>query len=162
MRFSFPQLDRAVESWMRRFGVSMLQLAIGVTYLWFGALILFSRSPALQVIHAALPHLPFLWLDTVLGIWEVAIGVAILLPFVELPKPLENFCIRAALLLLFGEILAILLVAFLSPLRFFAPAFPALSVLGDFLVRRFVTVAAALVIAGHIRHEDEISEEHAS
>ncbi len=69
-------IDDAVTGWMKKNGVTLLRLSIGVIFFWFGILKPFGISPAQELVENTV-----YWFDDktsfvkFLGLWEVAIGV---------------------------------------------------------------------------------------
>ena len=144
-------LETGTENWMRRFGVAVLQFTLGGASVWLGLLKIFGRSALMPVIHVAFPALPYPEFITVLGVWETAIGIGLLLPLLPLPRWLESVSVRIALILLFLQLLGWLWLVVFSPAAFFTATPPNLTVVGDFLIRNLMFLASAIVIAGHIR-----------
>lgn len=151
------QVQRGVEAWIQRFGVALLQIALGTSSLWFGSLKFAQRSPLEPVLHVSFPNYDVTAVLQTVGVVEVLIGLGLLLPLIALPRGVENFCIRAALGLLFFELAVILAVALFSPAVVFYPYFPFLTVVGEYLVRHIVFVAAGIVIAAHLSNYAEQS-----
>ncbi len=55
----FEAVDTAITRWMARNGVSILRVALGVVFVWFGALKLVPGiSPAEDLVRATVPFLP--------------------------------------------------------------------------------------------------------
>lgn len=71
--------DTAVLLWQRRYSVMLLRLAVGIVYIWFGALKLFPGvSPAEPLIRGAYAFLPAELLSlfvVFIGVFEIGIGV---------------------------------------------------------------------------------------
>lgn len=80
--------DTAVLLWQRRHSVSLLRLAVGIVYIWFGVLKLFPEtSPAEPLIRGAYDFLPADLLNlfiVFIGLFEVVIGV--LFTYGRLPR----------------------------------------------------------------------------
>ena len=74
----FEAIDRAIAGWMGRWGVPTLRVALGVVFVWFGALKPFGLSPAADLIAATVYVVPAETFVPILGIWEVAIGICLL------------------------------------------------------------------------------------
>ena len=65
---------------LNRISLPALRISLGIVFAWFGALKLFGESPANDVITKTI-----YWFDPnifipILGVWEVAIGVCLLVP----------------------------------------------------------------------------------
>ena len=85
------QLDLAIAHWMSRWGVPALRVSLGVIFIWFGILKPFGISPAQGLVEATVYWFPAEIFVPILGWWEVAIGVCLIV------RPL----IRVGILLLF-------------------------------------------------------------
>ena len=138
----FDRVDRHIAGWMHRYGHRLLRLSLGVVFVWFGALKLFpGMSPAEELVKRTV-----YWFDPdvffpVLGVWEVLIGIGLLI------RPL----IRVAILLLFLQMPGTLLPLFLVPEACFT-VFPfGLTLEGQYIVKNLILISAALVIGGTVR-----------
>lgn len=135
-------IERRLVGAMEKYGLRACRLAIGVVFIWFGILKPFGLSPADQLVRDVTFWAPIPNFVTVLGIWEVVIGLCFLY------RPL----IRLGLLLMFLHMPGTILPFFLVPDRCWH-VFPfALSLEGQYIVKNLVLVAAALVIGGKIRY----------
>ncbi|OHA50097.1 MAG: hypothetical protein A2991_03915 [Candidatus Terrybacteria bacterium RIFCSPLOWO2_01_FULL_58_14] len=149
------KIEEGVEAGLRRFGVAVLQLTLGLVYVWFGWLKLVDASPIIPVIRVAFREMPYPFFPYLLGSWEIVIGAGLLLPFLPLPRRIETAIVRIALLLLFLQLCGTFAAAILAPAAFFSPTLPYLTVVGEFLMKNLVFAAAGLVIAGHLRTPDD-------
>jgi uncharacterized membrane protein YkgB len=127
---------------MARNGITILRLAVGVVYVWFGALKLVpGMSPAEDLVRATVPWLPGDFFLPFLGLWEIAIGLGFL----------TGRALRITILLLFLQMPGTLAPTVLLPHRVFA-TFPfALTLEGQYIVKNLVLIAAALVIGATVR-----------
>ena len=145
---TLDRLDDRISRSMRRYGVRLLRYAIGVVFIWFGALKLVpGLSPAEDLVRATVPFGAD-WFVPVLAVWEVLIGVLLLV------RP----AVRGALFLLalqmpgtFLPFVVLPAVCFsvwplASPLDVFA-----LTLEGQYIVKNVVLVAAGLVVGGTVR-----------
>jgi uncharacterized membrane protein YkgB len=118
--------------------IFMLRLSLAIVFVWFGALKLIDASPAVQLIRQSFPLFavsPYLEL---LGLAEMLIGAGLI--FDRLSK-------YAALLLVL-HLIGTLCVALVSPATIFAPAFPVLTMEGEFILKNVVLIVAGLAVAG--------------
>jgi uncharacterized membrane protein YkgB len=135
------RLDARLIAWMRDHGLGFLSIALGVIFIWFGALKIFSSSPADDLVRRTV-----YWFDPdifipVLGVWEVVIGACLLF------RPL----IRLGLLLLFFQLPGTFLPLLLLPEVCFA-GFPFnLTMEGQYIVKNLLIIGAALVVGGSMR-----------
>lgn len=138
----FDSVDRSITTWMARYGVTLLRIALGVVFVWFGALKLFPGwSPAEDLVRATVPFLPGNVFLPVLAIWEILIGLGFL----------TGRALRLTILLLFLQMPGTLSPIFLLPERVFT-AFPfGLTIEGQYIVKNVVLITAALVIGSTVR-----------
>jgi uncharacterized membrane protein YkgB len=125
-----------LEAFATRYGLLLLRLSLGITFLWFGLLKLIGMSPVTPMIFAAIP--PFMaeipGFYFMVAALEIVIGLGFLLR--------RTIPVAVILLLLH------LLVATLSVLltQGFSPTFPFLTLEGEFVMKNPVLIAAALVV----------------
>lgn len=140
MRY-FNLIDRAIASWMDKHSLLLLRISLAIIFIWFGALKPFRISPADDLIQRTV-----YWFDPdmfipILGAWEVAIGVCLLI------RPL----IRLAILLLFLQMPGTFLPLVLLPDVCFTyvPWAPTLE--GQYIIKNLVLISAAIVVGGTVR-----------
>jgi uncharacterized membrane protein YkgB len=142
-------LDTAIAGWMDRWGLRLLRYAIGVVFVWFGALKPLGLSPAAELVANTVYLVPPELFVPVLGVWEVLIGLCLLY------RPL----IRLGILLLFLQMPGTFLPLLLLPEATFA-VFPyALTLEGQYIVKNLVMIGAALVVGGTVRGETPHADE---
>lgn len=133
----------------------LLRLSLAVVFFWFGALKLAGVSPVVEMLRGSFPLLadaPFLQL---LGVAEVLIAAGLVL----------NRLSRQTAFLLVLHLTATLGVAVLSPRTVFAPAFPVLTMTGEFLAKNLVLLAAGVTILvsggrGRVGTDSDAPETH--
>ena len=114
----------------------LLRLSLAIVFFWFGVLKLIEMSPVVELLRSSFPVLarsPYLEL---LGLAEIIIAAGLLVD--RLSKP------AAALMIL--HLLGTLSVVWVSPALVFAPAFPVLTMAGEFLAKNVVFIMAGLVV----------------
>lgn len=138
---SFDAVDARIARWMERYGLRVLRLSLAVIFVWFGALKPLGISPAEDLVSRTVYWFPPDKFVPILGWWEVAIGICLLI------RPL----LRLGLLLLFlqmpGTILPLLL---LPSVCFTDPPF-GLTLEGQYIVKNLVLIGAAIVVGGTVR-----------
>lgn len=142
----WDRLDQAISAFMQKRGIPALRLALGVVFIWFGILKPLGLSPAEPLVLATVRWLPFLdaatWVD-VIGWWEVAIGVAFLVPRAT------RLAIALLALQMFGTFLPLVL---LPSVTFQPGHFPyGLTMEGQYIVKNLLIIAAALAVGGTVR-----------
>jgi uncharacterized membrane protein YphA (DoxX/SURF4 family) len=143
----FDRLDRRITTAMAEHGLVLLRLAVGVVFLWFGALKFFPNlSPAEELAGRTVEALtgglvPKAVAIPVLAVWEVAIGVGLII----------GRWMRIVLLLLFAQMLGTITPLFLFPAETFStfPFAPTLE--GQYIIKNIVIVSAAIVIGATVR-----------
>ena len=135
------RVDRAIAGWMERWGLLLLRVSLAVVFIWFGALKPFRISSADDLIARTVYWFDPDWFIPVLGVWEVLIGVCLLV------RPL----IRAALLLLFVQMPGTFLPLVLLPERCFVHVPYAPTVEGQYIVKNLVLISAAIVVGSTVR-----------
>ena len=142
MYMFLDEMDRRIAGWMERYGHLLLRYSLGIVFIWFGGLKPFGLSPAPELVsHTVLWFPPEIFVP-ILGWWEVAIGVGLLF------RPL----LRIALFLLFLQLPGTALPLVLLPEICFTDFPFALTLEGQFIIKKLIFISAALVIGGTVRH----------
>jgi uncharacterized membrane protein YkgB len=140
-------IDVRITAWMARHGITFTRIALGIVFLWFGAIkFVPGWSPAADLATRTIAKLtgglvpPSLALP-ILATWEVLIGLGLL----------SGAFLRATLLLLFLQMPGTLL-----PLAFFPGetfiAFPHAPTLeGQYIIKNLVLISAAIVVGATVR-----------
>jgi uncharacterized membrane protein YphA (DoxX/SURF4 family) len=143
----FDRIDQRITQWMADHGLTLLRLALGVVFFWFGVLKFFpGASPAEELAGRTIETLTFGVIPEdvalkILAVWEVAIGIGLF----------AGRWMRAVLLLLFVQMLGTITPLFLFPSETFTvfPFAPTLE--GQYIVKNIVIVAAAIVLGATVR-----------
>ena len=139
-RVSVSDFDDFVITLLRTWSIPSLRVALGVIFLWFGALKLLGVSPVLSLVqqtYSFIPAHPFFF---VLGFWEMGIGCGLIF----------NRALRVTLILLCIHLLGTFLALLQAPSVFFLHNNPLwLTTEGEFVIKNLVLVTAGLVIGGH-------------
>ncbi len=139
IRTALDTFDRVVVWLMDTVGIKFARLAVGIVFIWFGALkVVGDLSPAYDLVAATVYWLTPEIIVPLLGLWEVAIGVAFLIPKLT----------RLALILLAPQMPATFLPLVLLPAVCYT-VFPfGLTLEGQYIVKNLVIIACALIIGG--------------
>ncbi len=140
-------IDRRLTACMAEHGLTLLRMALGIVFLWFGALKLFpGASPAEQLAGRTIEALTMVLVPAsvalpILAIWEVAIGVGLL----------AGRWMRVTLGLLFVQMLGTITPLVLFPAETWVtfPLVPTLE--GQYIIKNVVLVAAAIVLGATVR-----------
>jgi hypothetical protein len=71
-------VDRTLVRFMASWGITLLRVALGIVFLWFGALKLVGRSPVADLVAQTVYWIPPAVVVPVLGVWEVVVGLGLL------------------------------------------------------------------------------------
>ncbi|XVS61057.1 DUF417 family protein [Actinosynnema sp. CA-299493] len=133
--------SRAVDGLLDR-SVPLLRIALGVVFVWFGALKVAGASPVRDLVADTVPFLPASWFVPVVGVVEVLAGLALVVAVQ----------VRLVAALISLHLLGTFLVLVVQPALAFRDGNPLLlSVTGEFVLKNLVLLAAALVVARHHR-----------
>lgn len=133
-------IDESLLGILRRWSITALRLALGSVFLWFGALKIFGSSPVASLIQATYHFMPLGIFVLFLGVWEMAIGIGIIL----------KRALRCVLILLAIHLIGTFTAIWFNPAIFFVRGIPfCLTIDGEFVIKNLVLITAALVVAGH-------------
>lgn len=135
-------IDLNITRWMAQNGLLLMRVGLGIIFLWFGALKLFPNlSPAEDLVRQTIFFInPDLFIP-VLAVWEMAIGLGLLL----------GYKMRVTLLLLFLQMPGTALPLFILPEAVWT-SFPfGLTLEGQYIVKNLVLVTAGIVLGGTVR-----------
>ncbi|MDO8631764.1 MAG: hypothetical protein Q7R41_14850 [Phycisphaerales bacterium] len=140
---SVDRLDKRIAGWMRRNGPLLARVALAIVFIWFGLLKPLGKSSASELATRTVYWVDPAWFIPLLGWWEVAIGVFMLI------RPLLRLGILLLLLQMPGTFLPPVLlpnVCFVS-----VPFVPTLE--GQYIIKNLVLIAAAIVVGGTVREK---------
>lgn len=143
----FNRVDVQITTWMAKYGVRLLSIALGIVFFWFGVLKFFpGLSPAEMLAARTIETMTFGVIKPdlalpILATWETLIGLGLL----------TGQYMRVTLLLLFAQMLGTITPLFFFPLETFVhiPYAPTLE--GQYIIKNLVLVAAGLVIGATVR-----------
>ena len=145
LRRPIDTIDGAVTSFLERYGITALRIALGVVFIWFGTLKVIGRSPVEDLVKDTIYFLPQDTFFIVIGVWEIIIGIGLLVP-VALRLTLALFWLQMA-----GTFLSLIIL----PGRAFQDGNPLLlAVTGEFVIKNLVLIAAGLVIGSTVHRRD--------
>ncbi len=145
---NLKKVDKRITQWLGHHGVKALRFSIAVIFIWFGALKLFSKSPASELVAKTIYWVNPSWFVPFLGYWEVIIGLCFLF------RPL----IRAGIALLAPQMIGTFLPLVLLPQIVFQNSLfwtPTLE--GQYIIKNLIIIASAMVVGATARkHGDNI------
>jgi putative oxidoreductase len=135
-------IDNAVIEFMRRNGVMILRVAVGIVFVWFGLLKVLDVSPVSDLVASIAYWFPADAVVRGLGVVEVIVGLGLI----------TGFAIRIVLGLFFLQMAGTFLVFVIRPDVAFQDNNPfLLTVEGEFVLKNLVLIAAGLVVGSGIR-----------
>jgi uncharacterized membrane protein YkgB len=114
----------------------LLRLSLAAIFFWFGMLKLAGVSPVVAFLHNAIPFLAVSPYIELIGVAEIVIAIGLVI---------ERFSDQAAALMIL-HLFCTLSLAIVAPTLVFAPAFPVLTMDGEFLAKNVVLITAGLVV----------------
>jgi uncharacterized membrane protein YkgB len=143
----FDRIDRRITENMAEHGLTLLRLALGIVFFWFGVLKFFpGASPAEALAGKTIETLTFGAIPEstalmILAVWESAIGIGLFV----------GRWMRVVLLLLFVQMLGTITPLFLFPTETWTtfPIAPTLE--GQYIIKNIVLVSAAIVLGATVR-----------
>lgn len=149
---TFDQLDDRIIGALRRYGIHALRIALGIVFIWFGALKVIGRSPVEDLVADTVYWLPADPFVTVLGIWEIVVGVGLLVPV----------ALRLTLALFWAQMIGTFLVLVVHPGLTFQDDNPLLlTTEGEFVIKNLVLITAGLAVGSIVHRHREQPRPHA-
>lgn len=140
-------IDIRITTWMATHGITLTRVALGVVFLWFGAIkFVPGWSPAEELAGRTIERITFGAVPAEVGVpilaaWESLIGIGLL----------AGRFLRVTLLLLFAQMPGTLLPLVLFPAETFT-AFPyAPTMEGQYIIKNLVLIGAAIVVGATVR-----------
>jgi uncharacterized membrane protein YkgB len=141
VRRYWTRLDRTLITFMRAQGVRLLRVALGIVFVWFGALKVAGVSPVGELVaQTAYWVRPQIFVP-LLGMWEVVVGLGLLFAV----------ALRLILFLFWLQMAGTFLVLLLRPELAFQSGNPLLlTVTGEFVIKNLILIAAGLVVGSTV------------
>ncbi|HEY3247818.1 MAG TPA: DoxX family membrane protein [bacterium] len=141
-RAIWRRIDNGMIELMREHGVLILRIALGIVFIWFGALKIIGRSPVGDLVAHTVYWVDPSWFVPLLGMWEVVVGVGLLV----------GVALRLVLFLFWLQMAGTFLVLLLRPDLAFQQGNPLLlTTTGEFVIKNLVLIAAGLVVGSTVR-----------
>ena len=142
----FKRIDKKITQWLRHHGVRTLRFSIAVIFIWFGALKIFSVSPAGELVARTVYWVNPSWFVPLLGVWEVTIGVCFLF------RPLLRLGIALLAPQMLGTFLPLII---LQHVVFQNGHFLIPTLEGQYIIKNLIIISAAMVVGATVRKQDE-------
>ena len=147
LRATYDRLDHTLIHWMRTYGITLLRLALAVTFIWFGALKVLNVSPVADLVAQTVYWVPAAFFVPFLGVWEIAVGLGLLF----------RVALRLTLLFFFMQMAGTFLVLVVHPGLSFQNGNPLLlTTLGEFVVKNLVLLTAGIVVGSTVQRESSL------
>jgi uncharacterized membrane protein YkgB len=138
------EADRRIVAVLSRWSVPALRVALGIVFIWFGALKIGRVSPVATLVASTVYWFDPDWVVPALGVVEVFIGVGLVL----------GRGLRIVLLVFILQMVGTLLILVLLPDVAFRERNPLLlTTQGEFVVKNLVLLTAGLVVGSTVRGE---------
>lgn len=139
---TIDRVDQRVTQWMARYGLTMMRVALGIIFFWFGALKLVpGLSPAEELVRSTIFFIDPNLFQPVLAVWEMAIGLGLM----------TGLFMRVTLLLLFLQMPGTVLPIFITPMAVFTHFPFGLTIEGQYIVKNLALITAAIVLGSTVR-----------
>ena len=139
---TYDEVDRAITTWMARYGLRILRIGLGVVFFWFGVLKFFpGASPAEDLVRNTVYFVdPDLFIP-VLAAWEALIGLGLIF----------GKYMRVTLLLLFLQMPGTAMPLVLLPQVVWIDFPFVLTLEGQYIIKNLVLIGAGIVLGGTVR-----------
>ena len=138
--------EQSEETFLDKIAIPLLRLSLGIVYIWFGALKIFGVSPVSDIVAKTLWPLPENVSVPLMGLWEVTIGIGLLL----------RMALKAILPLFFLQIAGTFMTFLRAPEEVFQDNNPLLlSKEGEFALKNLVLLSAGLAVATQADDKDQ-------
>jgi uncharacterized membrane protein YkgB len=139
------RLDARMVTFMSSAGTALLRVCLGLVFAWFGTLKVIGRSPVADLVTQTVSWVPPALLLPALGIWEIAVGLGLLL----------RVALRTTLFLFWLQMAGTFLVLLLRPDLAFQQGNPLLlTTEGEFVIKNLVLISAGIVVGSTVRREE--------
>lgn len=134
--FMMQQFDQIITNLSTKYGKDILRICLGVVFIWFGILKLTGQSPVEYLIRDSFSFVPSAPFILILGIWELIIGIGLIL----------KFRIKFILVIFWLQMFGTLTTLVLNPSLFFKGNLMLLTTEGEFVIKNLVLISAGFVL----------------
>ena len=150
MHSLIARIDAVLVPWLQKWSKPLLRVALGIVFVWFGALKVLDVSPVSDLVASTVYWVDPDWFVPALGVVEVAIGIGLI----------GGWLLRWVLLVFVFQMIGTALVFVVRPEVAFQDGNPLkLTVEGEFVIKNLVLIAAALVVGSTIEPKRLVTEE---
>jgi putative oxidoreductase len=138
------RMDQKIVGFMSSYAILIIRISLGIVFVWFGLLKVVGVSPVFDLASHVVYWLPAELFVPLLGIWEIAIGVGLLL----------GKALRVILAMLFLQLAGTFLLLLIWPEAAFQGGNPLfLTTEGEFVIKNLVLIAAGVAVGGTVRYQ---------
>lgn len=142
----FERVDTSFIRFMTVYGIRLLRISLAIVFIWFGGLKIAGRSPVADLVSGTVYWVNPTWFVTFLGVWEVVVGLGLLL----------LIALRLVLLLFWLQMAGTFLVLIVRPDLAFIGGNPLLlTATGEFVLKNLVLITAGIVIGSTVPRRGE-------
>jgi putative oxidoreductase len=135
-------VDERILTTLRRISLPLLRISLGVVFVWFGGLKIANVTPVAELVADTVYWVDPSWFVPLLGVFEVAVGVGLLL----------GRALRVVLALFAAQMIGTFLVLVVQPdVAFQRGNLLLLTTEGEFVIKNLVLLSAGLVIGSSLR-----------
>lgn len=135
--------DLLITNFMNDISIPALRLSIGVIFVWFGILKPFGLSSAQELVENTIYFIPPKIFIPILGIWEVIIGLSLII------KRLNRLGILLLFMQMIGTFLPLIILPEVTWSGFLIPTLE-----GQYIIKNLVLISSGLVIGSQVRNKD--------
>lgn len=122
---------------LRRYSIPMLRIALGIVFLWFGALKVLDLTPVGDLVAGAMPWFDKSWFVPALGGFEVLVGLLLI----------SGKWVRLTCAAMIGHLCGTFMVYLMEPGVAFQHGNPLLMTMaGEFVAKNIVLITAGLAV----------------
>lgn len=137
LRRPLDRADERIAGFLAGYGLAFLRIALGIVFVWFGALKIVGRSPVEDLVADTVPWLDRGFVVPFIGVWEVLVGLGLLVPI----------ALRLTLLLFWLQMAGTFLVLVMHPRVAFQENNPLLlTQTGEFVIKNLVLISAGIAV----------------
>ena len=136
------RLDERVRASLKQIAPAMLRVSLGLVFVWFGVLKIVGETPVSDLVAGTVYWLDPEWFVPLLGIFEVVVGIGLLL----------GRGLRIVLALFVLQMIGTFLVLVVQPEIAFQDGNPLLlTTEGEFVIKNLVLLSAGLVLGSRLQ-----------
>lgn len=135
--------DLLITNFMNDISIPALRLSIGIIFVWFGILKPFGLSSAQELVENTIYFIPPKIFIPILGIWEVIIGLSLII------KRLNRLGILLLFMQMIGTFLPLIILPEVTWSGFLIPTLE-----GQYIIKNLVLISSGLVIGSQVRNKD--------